>query len=104
MRSGNLLTNGFLLAVGPAICATGIAGAVEQSAEPISAASPARLDGGSLTLEAREQSAGVAISLKDSRGIEYAGGMACYRVELKNGRDHPASCGNHTAKAATTSL
>ncbi len=86
MRSGNLLTNGFLLAVGPAICATGFAGAGEQSAEPISAASPARLDGGPLTLEAREQSAGVAISLKDARGIEYAGGIACYRVELKNGR------------------
>jgi hypothetical protein len=86
MRRGSLLTNVFLLAVGQASFATGIAGAVEQSAEPISSGSPARLDGGSLKLEAREQSEGVAISLKDSRGTEYAGGRACYRAELKNGR------------------
>ncbi|MGO8928126.1 MAG: discoidin domain-containing protein [Limisphaerales bacterium] len=86
MRRGSLLTNVVALAVGSVIFVTCIAGAVEQSTEPIPAASPARLDGGSLTLEAREQSAGVVISLKDSRGIEYAGGMACYRVELKNGK------------------
>src|SRR5208282_4137992 len=86
MRRSNLLTNVCLLAVGQAIFATCIAGAASQSAEPISSASPARLDGGPLTLEAREQSGGVAISLKDSQGIEYAGGGACYRVELKNGR------------------
>ena len=86
MRRGSLLTNVFLLAVGPAIFGTCIAGAAERSAEPISSASPARLDGGSLTLEVREQSAGVVISLKDSRGIEYGGGRACYRVDLKNGK------------------
>lgn len=87
MRRGSLLKNVFLLAVGQAIFATGIAAAGEQSTEPISSASPALLDGGSLTLEARDQSAGVVISLKDSRGIEYAGGRACYRVE-QIGRAH----------------
>ena len=86
MRRGSLLTNVFLLAIGQAIFGTCIAGAVEQSVEPISSASPARLDGGSLKLEVREQGAGALISLKGSRGIEYAGGRACYRVDLKNGR------------------
>jgi hypothetical protein len=76
MRRSSLLKNVFLLAVGQAIFATSVAGAVEQSAEPISSASPARMDGGSLKLEVRAQSGSVVISLKDSRGIECAGGRA----------------------------
>jgi len=86
MRNGTLLKNLFLLAVGQAIIATGIAAPGEPSSEPTSSATPALLKAGSLTLEAREQSTGVVISLKDSQGIEYAGGRACYRIELKNGR------------------
>jgi hypothetical protein len=86
MRRKSLLTNVFLMAVGQAILAACAAGAVEGSGAQHPSAGLARLDGGPLTLEVHEQPSGVVISLKDSRGIEYAGGRACYRVGLKNGR------------------
>ncbi len=80
MRRGSLLTNAFWLVAAQATVAACAASAVAAST------ASARLAGGALRLEAREQPAGVVISLKDSRGVEYAGGRACYRVVLKNGK------------------
>ena len=74
-----------LLVVGQAILAA-LRSAAEGPGAQDSSAGPARLDGGALTLKAREQAAGVVISLQDSMAIEYAGGPVCYSVELKNGR------------------
>jgi len=71
MLKTSLLKNVFLLAVGPAIFATCIAGAVEQAAEPMPSASPVRLDGGSLALEAREQGAVLSGFGKTAWGLQY---------------------------------
>jgi hypothetical protein len=86
MRRSSRLTNAFLLVVVQAILAACSVGAAEQSGGQIPPVRSARLDGGPLTIEAREDQEGVVISLKDSRGTEYAGGRACYRVDLKNGK------------------
>ena len=75
-----------LVVLGLAILPCCAARAVEQSGGLVPSARPARLDGRPLTLEVRQQQPGIVISLKDSRGGEYAGGRACYSLGLKNGR------------------
>jgi hypothetical protein len=75
-----------LMVVVQATLAAGAAGAAEPLSEQIPPVRSARLDGGPLTIEARQEQENVVISLQDSQGIEYAGGRACYQVDLKNGK------------------
>src|ERR1035437_7403625 len=86
MHRSSRLTSMFLTVVVQAILAACVADAAERSDKQIPSVGLARLDGGPLTIEARQEKEGVVISLRDSPGIEYAGGRACYRVELKSGK------------------
>ncbi len=82
MGNGHLRKSLAFLAVGQVMLAVAVTGAVGEKVS----ARRARLGAGPLRLEVREEPSGVAISLKDLRAFEYAGGSACYKLELRDGR------------------
>jgi hypothetical protein len=70
MHRSSRLTSMFLMAAVQAVLVACVTGAAERSDKQVPSVGLARLEGGALTIEARQEKEGVVISLRDSRGIE----------------------------------